>query len=239
MLSDEQRGFYLVNGYLVVPDLVPEPFFAGVQHVLEGRVEEKISEWHAAGLIQDTYVDLEFGSRYHVAWLSAGRPRPATTDDTHFFEQARPFLEQSWIVGLVAEAVRAERVAALNSSFYRAKFPDDETTTLPWHQDAPCVSPVSDVNFITVWLPLVDVSENNSCLEVSPLAQDQLFEPTLSERSGYVCMRASDADNLTEPRPIRMRRGDVLLLSPYIPHRSLDNTSGWTRWSLDLRYSLA
>jgi hypothetical protein len=33
-----------------------------------------------------------------------------------------------------------------------------------------------------------------------------------------------------------MLRGDVLFMSPFLPHRSLDNTSSHTRWSVDFRY---
>ena len=58
-----------------------------------------------------------------------------------------------------------------------------------------------------------------------------------SPRSGYVCMLESDAGHLSEVETVRMSRGDVLLVGPRTPHRSLLNRSNRTRWSVDLRYT--
>jgi hypothetical protein len=33
-----------------------------------------------------------------------------------------------------------------------------------------------------------------------------------------------------------MRRGDLLLMNPYLPHRSVDNVGTDVRWSVDLRF---
>lgn len=240
ILRDEQRAFYRANGYLVLPQLVPEGFLVGVQAILEDLGEEKISQWRRATLIRGTYAGLDFGSRYYRAWLAAGRPtRLTTADDEGAFRQAlSDHVGQVWLRGLAAELSRTDRVTALESCFYRAKFPGDESTSLPWHQDAQCLARVAGLDFVTAWIPLVDVTEHTSCLEVSPVGeQEHLYEPAWSERSGYVCMRQPDADALPEVHPVPMRRGDVLVLSPYLPHRSLENTGPTIRWSVDLRYS--
>jgi hypothetical protein len=50
-------------------------------------------------------------------------------------------------------------------------------------------------------------------------------------------MRDAEVTVLTDTRPATMRRGDVLLLSPFVPHRSLANTGTRIRWSVELRYA--
>ena len=73
VLSAEQQRFYRASGYLVVPELAPEPFLSGVQTYLEGIVEETISEWQQAALIEG-FSDLDFGARYYMAWLAREGP---------------------------------------------------------------------------------------------------------------------------------------------------------------------
>ncbi len=239
ILSEEQRASYRATGYLLVQQVAPEPFLADVQQFLERLVDETIAAWRGLGRLDESCSDEGFASRFFHAWLAAGSPGDvATTFDERFSTRALAgTITEDWILGLTADVLGAERVAPLDASFYRAKFPHDERTNIPWHQDAQCLEPLSGVDFITAWIPLVDVAENNSCLEVSPLeGEPRMLERAWSAQSSYVCMREADAAGLLDVRPIRMRRGDVLLLSPYVPHRSIDNRGTQIRWSVDLRY---
>jgi phytanoyl-CoA hydroxylase len=241
LMTDEQRERFEANGFVVAEQVVPEPFLDGVQQVLERLVDAVIAEWRDAALIDERYDDLAFGSRFHTAWLAAGRPRCATSLD----DGARASLFAGHGLGdpieaLAADALDADRVALIDSCHYRAKFPDDESSTIPWHQDGPCLQPIWGVDFVATWIPLVDVSEQTSCLEVSPVRADQeLFAPQWSQQAGYVLMGEPDVARLRTTQPVRMRRGDLLLMSPRLPHRTLDNTGSRTRWSVDLRWSAA
>jgi hypothetical protein len=240
VLTDDQRAFYWENGYVVLPRLAPEAFLLDVQTILEALVEEKITEWRSAGVIGEDYAGADFVSRFYLAWLSAGRPPHVTTrTDAARFRQALADLRfEPWLLDLATALLNADRVHPIDHSFARAKFPGDTSTTVPWHQDAQCLDPVSGVDFVTAWIPLVDVSEHTSCLEVAPAPRPAtVFTPTWSSQSNYVCMRPADGEALTGVRSIRMRRGDVLALNPFAPHRSLDNVSARIRWSIDLRYT--
>ena len=230
---------FRANGFAVAPRRAPERFLSAVQALAEELVEERITEWRRDGLLTDDHADLGFGSRYLAAWRSAGRPPCRhTVYEGLFFPPALLDLgRQPWLIELVTELLGASDVAPLDNFFCRAKFPGDQRTTLPWHQDAQCLQPVAGVDFVTAWIPLDDVTEESSCLEVAPLADEVLFEPAYCDRSTYTKMRDVDADALTDVQAVRMRRGDVLLLSPFVPHRSRDNTSERIRWSVDFRYA--
>ena len=238
-LTPDQHASYRSNGYLLLPRRVPGSFLSAVQSVLEELVDDDIARWFEAGPTGEPCVDEPFGHRYHAAWRAAGRPAaPAPTPDERFFVRAQNhLLHEDWLLALAAEVLGVDRVTPLPSSFFRAKFPDDPSTSLPWHQDAPCVAPLTGLRFVTAWIPLVDVSEASSCLEISPIGPEAAtFATAWSERTGYVCMRDEDSERLPNVQPMRMHRGDVLLMSPYLPHRTLENTGDQIRWSVDLRF---
>ena len=147
---------------------------------------------------------------------------------------------QDWLAALAAEVLGTDQVGTMPSSFFRARFPDDERACLPWHQDVQCLKWIANVSFLTVWIPLVDIGSSDACLEVSPVDQEQdELQPVWSEGAEYVRMGDGDVDRLTDTRLVPMHRGDVLLFSPYLPHRSLVNRGSQIRWSIDLRFTPA
>lgn len=52
-------------------------------------------------------------------------------------------------------------------------------------------------------------------------------------------MTEADSGGLARVEVIALRRGDLLLMSPYLPHRSVDNVGDDVRWSVDLRFGPA
>jgi phytanoyl-CoA hydroxylase len=237
-LGGDELAHYEANGYLLVSELATASFLDGVEQLLEAIVEESIAAWRREGRISNSYRDLAFSKRYHHAWRAAGRPQLRTTFDQRFsLAVIGEFLSHGWLVESAAALLGCDAVRALDTCFYRAKFPDDETTNHPWHQDAQCMQPISGVDFVTVWIPLGDVSLESSCLWVSPTAERTTLPPAYAPSIEYVCMRESDAASLRRAQPLPMLRGDVLFMSPFLPHRSLGNTSSHTRWSVDFRYA--
>lgn len=241
-LTAEQRASYGDNGFLVVPQRVPGAFLAGVQSFLEALVDLRISVWRRDELLTDDHDDLGFGSRYHQAWVSAGRPEgfAAEPDQRSLAHALADLARERWLTDLAAELLDAPQVRPIDSCFCRARFPGEDSTSLPWHQDAPCVGPIAGLDFLTLWIPLVDVTPTTSCLEVAPVGRDHLIhEPEWSDQLGYLFMRDTDVARLTDVRPVAMRRGDALVLSPRLPHRSLPNAGPLIRWSVDFRYAPA
>ena len=239
LLDASQRAFYAANGYLVVRGAAPEPLLLGLQLALEEGVDHEIDEWTSTGRLAPDFATDAFETRYHQAWEEASHPPVrAQGADREFFERVRStsVLDEG-LVALASDVLGVGRAVELSSCFYRAKFPHDERTNLPWHQDAQCMAPQCGTDFVGLWIPLVDVFETNSCLQVAPVPPDQdLYPSRWSAQSGYVCMQDPDIAGLTRTVPVEMCRGDVLVLSPMIPHRSVTNETARTRWSVDFRY---
>ena len=104
-----------------------------------------------------------------------------------------------------------------------------------WHQDQGVISEEADgSDILTVWLPIMEATEENGCLMVVPgshrggLAQ-HCFTPT---SKGIPEPFVGD-----EQVPLPMRPGDVLFMTRLTKHASLPNVSDGVRWSFDLRYS--
>ena len=90
---------------------------------------------------------------------------------------------------------------------------------------------------MTVWIPLWIGGDARSCIEISPVGPAQeLFETAWSSVNDYTCMTEADSRRLASVEVVAMRRGDFLLMSPYLPHRSVDNVGADVRWSVDLRF---
>lgn len=115
----------------------------------------------------------------------------------------------------------------------RATAADDTYWKVPAHQDWPSMQ--GSLNGVTVWCPLVRVTDALGPLEVVPgshLAGSRRFEnyqetPVL-------------ADPIAEGEfvPVPMDRGDVLIMNTFLVHRSGHNThaAGGIRWSAHFRY---
>lgn len=240
VLEPGDRATYRSQGYVVLRQVVPTSFLEGAQDLLERLVDDRIAQWLRDGLLDDGFDSLDFGHRYHAAWLAAGRPRGTDGgDDARFSTLAdETLLRQPWLLGLAGDALGSDHPTPMVGCLYRAKFPDDDRSNIPWHQDVQCARPVSgDEDFVTIWMPFGCAGASTACVEVSPVGPEQtMFDPVWSARSDYVCMDDPDVAGLAEPAPIDLQRGDALLMSPVLPHRSIGNTGDAIRWSLDLRY---
>jgi ectoine hydroxylase-related dioxygenase (phytanoyl-CoA dioxygenase family) len=180
---------------------------------------------------------LGFETRLLRAWIAAGRPTRSAPDYEGLFspDSLAAYGRRSWLTSLAADALGVARAITMSSSFARAKFPGDDASSMPWHQDAQCVERVTTVDFVTAWIPLVDVPARNPCLELAPTSGTTIFEPTWSDRYRYFFMHPSDVDRLSDRRPVSLRRGDLLLMGKHVPHRSLPNLGTTIRWSADFR----
>lgn len=105
---------------------------------------------------------------------------------------------------------------------------------VPWHQDAGVTWEEADASdIVTCWMPLVDATVENGCMEAMPGAWKQGYLTHQAE--GGTTIRP-DLLPAIPPRPMPVRKGGVIFMHRYTPHRSTPNYSDGVRWSLDLRY---
>jgi ectoine hydroxylase-related dioxygenase (phytanoyl-CoA dioxygenase family) len=111
---------------------------------------------------------------------------------------------------------------------------------IPWHQDGFYYPPETRASLIvTCWVPLVNATEENGCLQVLPRAHHSIVEHQRQPHIGVnwampeADLQRAQQSPVTVPVPL----GGVLVMTNGTPHRSAPNTTDETRWSLDLRYA--
>jgi phytanoyl-CoA hydroxylase len=92
---------------------------------------------------------------------------------------------------------------------------------------------------MTVWLPLVDATEERGCLWVMPrMHKGGLFFHHPDDMGHYLVIPDEEFGG-RQGVPAPVPKGGVLLLTNRTPHASFENKSDIVRWSMDLRYQSA
>lgn len=132
-----------------------------------------------------------------------------------------------------AEALLAPERPAQYVVRPRAVIPAFAAQRSPWHQDI--TRPALDyegcaaVRF-AFWVPLADVDGGTGALELVPGRRDGPLPHRLTEDGRFLLPEESVP---AAPRRIlSLRRGDVLVLDRYLPHRSLPAAHGRARWAV-------
>ncbi|HEY8745165.1 MAG TPA: phytanoyl-CoA dioxygenase family protein [Chloroflexota bacterium] len=100
-----------------------------------------------------------------------------------------------------------------------------------WRQDQGVHLPEADeTNILTVWIPVLDATEENGCLCVMPRSHNGGLQ---TQCGGAIPEKLRPGN----PLPLPIRRGGVLFLDRRTMHASLSNQSNDVRWSFDLRYN--
>lgn len=240
-LTPEQCEFFNRNGYLHVSGFVPESLLNNTQRSIEKWVDRAIHRWIKKGRLSHDFADLPFDLRLYRAWEAAQKP-PYKESLTKEIASAEVFnmLAYSGFVDLVQDLLGGNNIQSLAGYMCRPKLPSRAfPIDTPWHQDAQChvYRKTHDANFITIWIPFMDVDETNACLQVSEASHisKRLFEDAKNGTIHY-SIHPEHSDQFTNLRAIPMKRGDALCLHQLVAHRSLPNHTDRMRWSLDIRF---
>ncbi|MFH5185024.1 phytanoyl-CoA dioxygenase family protein [Paenibacillus sp. TAB 01] len=109
---------------------------------------------------------------------------------------------------------------------------------VPWHQDKSYWPDASANPVITVWIPLVDATEENGCLHIKPRTHRQRVLEWHRETvtgTGYTAL----SEHQLGPAPtvaLPVKAGSAILFNDRCIHMSTPNRPETVRWSVDLRY---
>jgi ectoine hydroxylase-related dioxygenase (phytanoyl-CoA dioxygenase family) len=141
----------------------------------------------------------------------------------------------------VVECVLGSELECNPIQHVRAKVParvvDGKLNTygnVPWHQDAAVTSEDADPSeIITFWMPLVDATAETGCMELIPEAFKRGYLKHQGEGGTMIV-----PELMPDEKPVtgEIRKGGVIIMNKYTPHRGTNNVSDKIRWSLDLRY---
>jgi hypothetical protein len=88
---------------------------------------------------------------------------------------------------------------------------------LPWHQDFPSMA--SSSNSIIVWVSINDCSSQTHSIEVAPELHRNGILPGVQSESGYILSEQAFPNS----HILSIPAGDILLFSPFLPHRTFVN----------------
>jgi len=240
-LTDTQIQAYEEEGYLVLPKLLNEDDLTPVRQAMTHKVDLIADQMLADGLIRDTLKDRPFESR--LAELFAGRR------DSDFLKYGRSWrdrfpgyfhlMNNPRILDAVESLIGGEIFAnpVYNT---RPKVPGVAAGAVPWHQDKSYWPDANSNPVITVWIPLIDSTPENGCLNIWPRThrtQVLSYHAETYSGTGYTEI---DAHHLTGVRReavvLPLGAGGAILFNDRCIHMSTPNQSQTVRWSVDLRY---
>lgn len=233
-LTDEQRSSYEENGYLIVTGVLADADLNPVRSAIERYVDSEARRLYADGLLPELYERAPLGKRLIEVYRPMTKKSFGWNKEV-FSREIYEFGTHPAILDLAEELVGSE--IQFNGDYWiRTKLPDDEVTTLPWHQDSGYYGDPTEFHLPTLWIPLVDVDEHNGCLQVIPGSHRWGLLPVRRNEYGQH-VPAEDVEARGQPVSVPMKVGDVLAFHNLTFHRSLMNHSDEMRWSIDLRYS--
>jgi phytanoyl-CoA hydroxylase len=236
-LSREQLEAFHRDGYLVIDHVLDDGDLQPLIDEVQTEIDRGADEFIAAGTLSQSY--REHGFERQLAMIAREVPQLARSiwngklTGPAFFDLIRnPKLLD------VAESLCGPEL--IGSAVYRLrpKLPKYRYGEVPWHQDSSYMEPACDRFFIpTMWIPLVDATQERGCLWVIPGAHRRLLKH-VGVHDQYLEINAAELDGLA-PLCVPVAKGSVLLMHNLLPHASFENASDAVRYTVDIRYQSA
>ena len=243
MMSSDQIDFFHREGYLMVPDVFTPTDLTPLCEELSGVIDVTAYRLKKENKLSNLYEDLPFEQRLAAIWKECEEilnPIVGKGGGGYSGKELFRLITNPKLLAYIEDFVGEEIVG---SSVYRIrpKIPFMNRGIVPWHQDSGYFEPHCDDDLIvTVWLPLVDATPENGCLQVMPRVHDQgVLRHWTNGPNGYLVIDDGDLPSAFDPVTVPVPLGGVLFMGNLTPHCSTENTSDVVRWSIDLRYQNA
>lgn len=239
-LTESQQQHFHEEGYLVVEDVLTDADLQPVIDEVAAEVDLRAAELVHSGALSRDYAELDFEHRLsritdETVLLYKSIMSGLLSGPAFFNLICHPALLD------LAESLCGDELIASSVYRLRPKVPGLAHGEVPWHQDAGYTDPYCDrALMVTMWIPLVDATEENGCLWVQPRAhRGGIMQHGRKPNKPYLIIDDGQMPPELKPRCCPVRKGGVLLLTNMTPHASFTNATDGIRWSMDLRYQSA
>jgi hypothetical protein len=254
MLNDAQIAQFQEQGFLVVPDVVPQATQHAVRDEYAALMDALYVDWYAQKLVDAAPGGLTFWDKLRVSYeagcdwfqpMDISLPGETIYGDTPMHIGPAVFdLATSRRILDVVQSLIGPEITSNPIQHVRIKPPapsllGDEVrahvTQTDWHQDRGVgLEEADDTNMITVWIAMTDATTENGCLQVIPGAHPMMLPHCPKTQTAI----ADDFIDESAAQPLPVEAGGIVILHPLIPHASLPNGTLDFRWSFDLRYNV-
>jgi hypothetical protein len=228
------HGVIIARGALIHDDQQP------LIDELSAWIGDRARVLHQEGKIADLHQDAPFATRYGLLFKQCTEIGQGM-DIMHYRGRAVfEFLRNENLLDLL-ESLLGPELTCNPIQHLRSKPPQAYENregpsfhNAPWHQDAGVMMPEAEgSDVVTCWFPLAEAMVEHGCMEVLP---GQVDDGYLRHQKAGGTTIVPEVMPEVEPLALECKRGDVVLMSRFTPHRSTPNHSDQCRWSLDLRY---
>lgn len=239
-LTEEQIATYREEGVLIAENIFTDDDLQPVIDEMSRFIDRRASELKAENKIGDLHEDKPFETRFALLYAQCKEISHGIDIMQMRGKAMFEFLRNDNLMDAVEDLIGGE-ILCNPIQHIRAKFPrglspetPDYYHNVPWHQDAGVTWQEADpTEILTCWLPLVDATVENGCMEVLPGAW----------RSGHLDHQKEGGTQIVPeqmpaiaPRAAVCPKGGLIIMNKYTPHRSTNNNTEAVRWSIDLRY---
>ena len=239
-LTDDQIQRFEVEGYLVLPDLLPLEASAPLRQELADIVEFEARRAYAADKVPEIFSEFNFDKRLVKLCESVEDPeelKEAVTGGKRLKTEAvfklwtHPILVDV-IEQLVGPEILAHPQFAVRSKMaFQARLP--EIADDIFHQDSGFLLEESDsTRMVNCWMPLIDVTQDMGAIQ---FVRGSHKWGTL--KRGNSATVSADHYSPEDVVSCPVGLGGALLYHKETAHRSVTNTTDKARWSIDVRFS--
>ena len=189
ILDQQQLRTYEGQGYLLIPGLLSRDDLAPVEQTIAQAVDHVARTLYADGRVGDLFEDEPLSRRLFE--LHRWHPRESMSWNREVFSEAVYDLCMHPAVLDVVESLLGSGEITMNGDYWvRPKLPQEQLTTLPWHQDSDYYGAQTEpLHILSLWIPLVDVDEKNGCMQFisgshkwGPAAKQEAGRPSRTHR---------------------------------------------------------
>jgi phytanoyl-CoA hydroxylase len=244
-----QVRFFHEEGYLILPDVFDPADLEPLRQELHHEINRKACELQAAGRLTDLHADLGFDQQ--LAAIQRDSKECGEAIIKHLeglrgggFHAPEMFevIAHPKLLAKVGTLLGTEEIVASSVYRIRPKLPNLGRGIVPWHQDSGYFAEHCDTQLIiTCWVPLVDATVENGCMQILPRAhQGKVARHHTGGNAGFLVIKDEDLpDDPHHAITALCPRGGVVFMTNRTPHCSTPNTSDHIRWSVDLRFQSA
>ena len=245
ILTEKELDQFFSEGYVIKHGLFSKEELQPAISEIEKLVDDLANLLFKAGKIKDLCKDSGFYQRL-IRLEEQSQYASVLLHKTQIFPTAFCALNAHPKLLSIAKQILGPEVAAHPVWNLRTKTPQREETVVPWHQDAAYMSKEcwEDLQ-LTAWIPLIDATVENGCMQVVPGGHRMgrvLTHTGCTGETWYIeippetALKETGIDMEKRAMTCVMPMGSVLLFNNLLPHRSIPNTSTDIRWSIDLRW---
>jgi ectoine hydroxylase-related dioxygenase (phytanoyl-CoA dioxygenase family) len=242
-LTGEQVEFFEREGYLVVENLFESAVLDMVAAEVTAEINHRAMALVAQGKLSSLFDHLPFERQLIAISKEDDSIREAILAGRLAGPAFFNLIRYEPLLDVAAQLCESQELVASSVYRLRPKLPGHKQSPVPWHQDSGYFEPYCDDSLIlTVWLPLVDATQENGCMWVIPRAhKGEVFTHRTDAMQYYLEIPPDYLPAGPEHHPIcvPIKRGGALLLTNRTPHASFENNTDGIRWSMDLRYQSA